>query len=140
VTAIAAQPFPRRDARGRVVSIGELFLAGLLAVLVALAGLALIDGVLALVGLSEFGQASGWLAVILPALLFFDDVRAWRGRGVRFLVAPVAAVLAIALGLVGSAAVAALPPMLSGAVGAAIAAGLYGPVWFVGIRWLTGEW
>jgi len=134
-----SQVFPRRNADGRVISLVELVAAALLGTLVGLAALALIDGIFALIGLGSFGRASGWLALILPALLFFDDLRAWRGYGVRILVALVGAGVAIGIGLIAAALVSALPPMLSGAVGAAVAALVYSPVWFVGIRWLTGH-
>jgi len=135
----AATQFPRRDAEGRVVSLFELLAAALLGTLVAAAGLALIDGLLALIGLGTFGRASGWLAAILPALLFFDEIRAWRAFGVRFLVGLVAAGVAIGLGLIAAALVAGLPPLLSGTLGAAVATVVYAFVWFVGIRWLTGQ-
>jgi hypothetical protein len=133
------QTFPRRDADGRVVSLGELLAVGALGTLAGLVVLAVIDGILALVGLSEFGHASGWLALILPALIYFDDLRAWRGYAVRILVAVVAAGVAIGLGLVVAALASGLPPMISGAAGAMVAAVLYGLVWFVGVRWLTGQ-
>jgi hypothetical protein len=135
----ATQVFPRRDAEGRVVSLAELLAAALLGTLVAAAGLALIDGVLSLVGLGPFGRASGWLAAILPALLFFDEIRAWRRYAVRLLVGLVAAAVAIGLGLIVAALVAALPPLVSGTLGAAVAAVIYAFVWFVGIRRLTGQ-
>ncbi len=135
----ATQVFPRRDADGRVISLVELLAAALLGTIVGVAALALIDGILAFIGLGDFGRASGWLAVILPALLFFDDLRAWRGYGVRILVGLVAAGLAIGLGLIAAALGSTLPPIVSGAIGAAVAALVYSPVWFVGIRWLTGH-
>jgi hypothetical protein len=135
----ATQVFPRRDSAGRVKSLGELVVAAALGTLVGLVALAVIDGILALIGIGTFGGASGWLAAILPALLLFDDLRAWRGHGVRFLVAPVAAGVAIGVGLIAAAAVRTLPPMVSGAVGAVVAALVYCPVWFLGIRWLTGH-
>jgi hypothetical protein len=68
-----------------------------------------------------------------------DDVRAWRGYGIRFLVGLVAAAVGIGLGLVGAGLVRFLPPVLSGAVGAAIAVAAYALIWFLGIRWLTGH-
>jgi hypothetical protein len=135
----ATQVFPRRDAEGRVVSLAELLAAALLGTLVAAAGLALIDGVLSLIGLGTFGRASGWLAAILPALLFFDEIRAWHGYGVRFVVGLVAAGVAIGLGLIVAALVATLPALVSGTLGAAVAAVTYAFVWFVGIRRLTGQ-
>ena len=134
-----AQAFPRRDDQGRVVSLAELLVAALLGTLVAAVGLAIIDGLMALVGLSSFGRASGWLALILPALLFFDEFRAWRAYGVRFLVGPVAAGVAIGLGLVVAGLSTALPPLLSGSLGALVAAVVYAFIWLVGIRWLTGQ-
>jgi hypothetical protein len=136
---MAAETFPRRDAEGRVRSLREMFFAAVGGTVVGLAVLAAIDGILALIRLSHFGDASGWLAAILPALLFFDDLRAWRGYGVRFLVAVVAAVAAIGLGLIAAALAGSLPPMFSGGLGALVAAAVYAPVWFVSIRWLTGH-
>jgi hypothetical protein len=133
------QVFPRRDAEGRVVSLAELLVAAVAGTVVAAIGLALIDGMLALIGLGTFGRASGWLAVILPALLFFDEIRAWREYPVRYLVGPVAAGVAIGLGLIVAALVAGLTPLLSGGLGAVVAAVSYAFVWFVGIRWLTGR-
>jgi hypothetical protein len=135
----AAQVFPRRDADGRVISVFELLAAGIVGTAIGLAGLALIDGVFALIGLGTFGRASGWLASILPALLFFDEIRAWRGHGVRILVALVSAAVAIGLGLIAAALIGSAPPILSGAVGSLVAVVVYAFVWFVGIRWLTGH-
>jgi hypothetical protein len=131
--------FPHRDEHGRVLSLTELLVAALGGFVVGLVGLVLIDGVLALVGIGHFGQASGWLALILSALLYFDEIRAWRGYGVRFVVGLVGAVVAIGLGLVGAGLARSLPPVLSGAIGAVIAVTAYAPIWFLGIRWLTGQ-
>lgn len=135
----ATQVFPRRDAEGRVVSLAELLVAVVAATLMAAIGLALIDGLLALVGLGTFGRSSGWLAVILPALLFFDEIRAWREHRVRYLVGLVGAGVAIGLGLIVAALVAGVAPLVSGSLGAVVAAVSYAFLWFVGIRWLTGR-
>lgn len=129
----------QRDSNGRIVSLLQLTAAAVVGTAVAFVALLLIDGALALIGLSDFGDASGWLALILPALLFFDEIRAWQGYGVRFLVAPVGAAVAIGLGLIVAALASSWPPMLSGVVGALVAALLYSPIWFHGMRWLTGE-
>ena len=72
-------------------------------------------------------------------MLFFDDIRAWRGYGVRYLVGLIALGVALALGLFAAGLVHHLPAILSGAVGAVAAAVVYALVWFVGIRWLTGH-
>jgi hypothetical protein len=133
-----AQTFPRRDAAGRVRSLAELVVAAGLGTVVGLVALAVIDGLLALIGVADFGSASGWLAVILPALLYFEDLRAWRGYGLRFLVAPVGLVVAVGAGLLAAGVTGALPAMLSGAVGALVSALVYAPIWFLGVRWVTG--
>jgi hypothetical protein len=131
--------YPRRDEVGRVTSLAQFLVAAVVGTAIGLAALALVEMILALVGLADFGSASGWVAGILPALLFFDDLRAWRGHGVRFLVAIVGAALALSVGLLAAALAAGLPAMLSGAVGAVVAAACYVPVWFFGVRWLTGQ-
>jgi hypothetical protein len=151
----ATQTFPRRDDAGRVRDLKELVVAAGLGTAVGFVALLAVEGVLALIGLSEFGSASGWFAAILPALLFFDDLRAWRGSGVRFLVALVGLAVALATGLLAAGlvagtapidsvagtapidSVAGTAPMVSGGVGALVAALVYAPVWFLGIRRLA---
>jgi hypothetical protein len=128
---------PRRDADGRVVSLPEMVgvAAGLL--VVNGVGLIAIDGLLALLRLSSFGRASGWLVLILPALLYFEDFRAWRAYRLRWLVGPVSALVGVVLGLFGAGFARDLGPLGSGAVGALVAVLAYAPVWFVGIRLVT---
>jgi hypothetical protein len=120
-----------------VVNLGQL--VGIAAgwTVINAVGLVLIDAVVALLGLSEFGRSSGWLVLILPALLYFDDFRAWQAYRQRWLVAPVALLLGIGVGLVVVVLVGALPPLVSGALGGFAAVLVYAPVWFLGIRRLT---
>src|SRR5262249_52027682 len=131
--------FPRRDDNGRAVSFAEVLFGAVAGTVIGLAAVALIDGILTLFGSGPFGDASGWLAVILPALLFFDDLRGWRGYAVRFVVALVAAAVGIALGLLAAGAASGLPALVSGAVGALVAVVVYSPAWFFGVRWSTGQ-
>jgi hypothetical protein len=133
------QTFPRRDPDGRVLRLPELGVAALGYTLVNAIGLALVDGLIGLLGFTGFGRSPGWLALILPGLLYFDDLRAWRGHGVRFLVAIVAAAVGFGLGLIVAGTAPSLPPIVSGGVGAVVAVVVYAPIWFLGIRWLTGE-
>ena len=132
------QQFPRKDADGRVVRLPELSAAAAFGTLVGFVGVLLVDGVFALIGLGRFGQLSGWLAAILPVLLFADEVRAWRGVPGRAGAAGLAAVLALVVGF-GASALAAgwLPPVGSGAIGALVGVEIYAALWYVGIRWLA---
>lgn len=115
-------------------------LADLLALTVAglvtcLAVLVLVDGTGAIAGWGEFGQATGWLALILPAWLFFiEELRAWRAVRGRHLVLWSGGLVAMALGLL-VAAVTPGPPLVSGGAGAAVAAVAYAVYWYHGIRW-----
>jgi hypothetical protein len=141
------QTIPRRDGDGRVLRLPEFVGVALGYTVVNGVGLAVIDAVVALLGsgfggsgqASTIGRSPGWLMLILPGLLFFDDLRAWRGHGVRFLVAIVAAVVAIGVGLIVAGLVRGLPPILSGGLGALVAVLLYAPIWFLGVRYLTGD-
>jgi hypothetical protein len=129
--------FPRRDAEGRVVRLADLLAWVVAGLVLGLVVLLVIDGVPALFGLGRFGQVSGWLAGILPVWLFVEEFRAWRGVPGRTGMALGAGLLAGTLGFAVAAGTAhALPPLGSGAVGAAISALLYGVLWYMGIRWL----
>jgi hypothetical protein len=129
---------PRRDRDGRVVSLAELLGTATVFAVINGVGLVLIDGLLALVGLSSFGSASGWLVLILPGLLYFDDFRAWRAYRLRWPVGVVAALVGLALGLVAAGLASSWPALASGAVGGLVAVLAFAPVWFVGIRRVTG--
>jgi len=130
---------PRRDANGRVLRLTELIGVSVAYLVLNAVGLAVIDGLVVVLSNQEFGSSSGWLVVILPGLLFFDDFRGWRAYRVRFLVAIVSALVAFGLGLVAAGLVSDLPPMASGGVGATVAVLAYAPLWFLGIRWRTGD-
>jgi hypothetical protein len=132
------QTFPRRDEHGRVIRLSELLAAAGFGTLLGWIAVVVISGLTAAVGLGQFGTTSGWLALILPALTFFDDLRGWRPYRIRILVALVCAVAAIVLGLLAAATAARLPPIVSGAVGALVAALVYSPAWFIAIRAVTG--
>ena len=137
----ATQKFPRRDVDGRVISLRELFVAVIVGSLFGLAALALIDGVFALIGLGDFGHASGWLAAVLPIFLLVDDFRGWKraGGGRRWIAAAIGLAVAVTAGLVAASLVGGLPALLSGFVGALVVSLVYMIIWFVWIRWLTGQ-
>lgn len=129
--------FPRRDAEGRVQHLPDLL--GLTAASLVLCFLVILafDGLGALGGWGEFGSASGWLGLILPAWLFLiDELRAWRAVRARLLVVISGALVGIALGLL-VAGVTPGPPLLSSGVGATVASLAYAVYWFHGIRWMA---
>ncbi|HEY8451305.1 MAG: hypothetical protein FWJ70_11145 [Micromonosporaceae bacterium] len=130
--------FPRRDEHGRVAGLADL-LALTAAALVTSAGvLVLVDAVTALLGWGRFGDSTGWLALILPAWLFIvEELRAWRPVRGRLAVALSGGLVALALGVGTAALVAGAPPLVSGGVGAAVAAAAYAVYWFHGVRWLA---
>jgi hypothetical protein len=130
--------FPRRDADGRVVHLTDLLAWVAVGLVLGLVVLLLIDGLTSLLGFGRFGQLSGWLAGILPVWLFTEEFRAWRGVPARAGMALVSGLLAGVLGFAVAMTVSdVLPPLGSGAIGAAISALLYGVLWYMGIRWLA---
>jgi hypothetical protein len=132
----AQDRFPRRDADGRVVGLPDLLALAVAGLLTGAVVLVVVDGAGALVGWGEFGQASGWLALILPAWLFIiEELRAWRGVSGRLALAGSGGLLAVALGLL-AAGVTPGPPLVSSGAGAAVATVVYAVYWYQGIRWL----
>lgn len=128
-----------RDEHGRLVGLGHLLGFALAGFVLGLAALLLVDAVLAATDVSRFGRANGWLAVILPIWLLVDEFRAWRGQPGRVPVAVVGVALGLALGTLATGAAADLPPLASGAVGAAVAILAYSLVWYYGIRWFARQ-
>ena len=130
--------FPRRDKDGRVMRLTELLVSVGAGLVLGIVVLVVIDGLTAVLGFGRFGQLSGWLAGILPVWLFVEEYRAWKAVPTRIVLAIVAVLLAgvIALAVAGAAG-AVLPPLGSGAAGAAVGALLYAVLWYVGIRYLA---
>jgi hypothetical protein len=129
--------FPRRDGGGRVVGLADLLALTVAGLLTGFAVLVVLDGAGSLVGWGRFGQASGWLALILPAWLFIiEELRAWREVRARHLVVVSGALVAMLLGLLVAGATPG-PPLVSSGAGAAAAAVGYAVYWFHGIRWLA---
>ena len=129
---------PRRDADGRLASIGDLLgvaFAGLVSGIVLLLAF---EGVMSLVRLSKFGDASGWLALILPVWLFVEEFRAAGYGAYRVVVALLGAGFGVAVGMtLAGFASATFPPLVSGAVGATGFTVVYSLIWFYGLRWLS---
>jgi predicted RecA/RadA family phage recombinase len=79
MTETKSERRPRRDADGRLVTIGDLLGVALAGLVCGVVVLLLFEGVLSLFRMSAFGATSGWLALILPVWLFTEEFRAARG-------------------------------------------------------------
>jgi hypothetical protein len=138
MTQTKSERRPRRDADGRLATIGDLIgvaLAGLVCGFVVLLGF---EGVMSLVRLSQFGHTSGWLALILPVWLFTEEFRAAPHGAYRIMVAFLAAGFGVAAGMtLAGLAAGPFPVLVSGAVGAAGLTVGYCLIWFYGLQWLS---
>jgi hypothetical protein len=126
----------RRDADGRLATLGDLLgvvLAGLLCGAVVLL---IFEAITALVRVSPFGDTSGWLVLVLPAWLFVDDFRAAPFGAPRVVAALLGAGFAFAVGMTAAGLASGLPPLAGGAVGATASTVTYALIWFYGMRWM----
>ncbi|XVU25702.1 hypothetical protein ACQPZJ_01190 [Actinoplanes sp. CA-054009] len=130
---------PRRDASGRLATIGDLLGTAMAGLVTGAVVLLLLEAVLSLTHVSEFGNTSGWLAVILPVWLFVEEFRAEGFGAPRVVVALLAIGFGVAAGmtLAGFASSQfAFPTLVSGLLGAFGATVVYCLIWFYGLRWL----
>ena len=129
---------PRRDADGRLVTVGDLLGVALAGWVTGVVVLLIFEGIMALARAFAFGSSSGWLALILPVWLFTEEFRAAGYGAYRIVVAVLAAALGIAVGMtLAGLAAATFPALVSGAVGAFSLTVVYCLVWFYGLRWLS---
>lgn len=137
-TAEQATTWPRRNAYGRIVTFRHLLeVVGVLLV-VGLVAVATVDAISTWVGFGELLRTSGWLGGVMAFWLYLEEFRAWKGARGRWLVTAVAAVMAIAVGAVVGGVLSVLPPLVSGAIGVAVSAFTYAPLWYFGIRRYAG--
>ncbi|MEH1056059.1 hypothetical protein ABZ754_10700 [Micromonospora purpureochromogenes] len=129
--------FPRRDAEGRVLTLGDLLGVSLAGWVIGMLALVLFDWAFASIGAGEFGRTNGWLAVILPAWLYWDDFRAWEFGAARVVAALVAAVVAVVGGLLVAGVAGGLAPLLTGGLAALAFTLVYAVLWFHGVHWLA---
>lgn len=129
--------FPRRDEHGRVVGFADLLGLTLAWLVLGAVLLVAVDASGAALGWGTFGDASGWLVLVLPAWLFIiEELKAWRGVSGRLPAAVAGGLLAMGIGLLVAGQVPG-PPLVSGGTGAAVAAVAYAVWWFHCIRWLA---
>src|SRR4051812_40119389 len=89
---------PRRDPNGCLATIGDLIGTALAGLVVGAVVLLVFEAVLSLAHVSTFGDASGWLAVILPVWLFTEEFRAQGWGASRIIVGALAAGFGVAIG------------------------------------------
>jgi hypothetical protein len=129
---------PRRDPNGRLATVGDLLGAALAGLVIGVVLLLIFEAILSLTRVSEFGETSGWLALILPVWLFVEEFRAEGYGAPRVVVAMLAGGFGVAGGMtVAGLAAAEFPSLVSGLAGAAACTVVYCVVWFYGLRWLS---
>jgi len=129
---------PRRDPNGRLATLGDLLGAALAGLVIGVVLLLIFEAILSLTRVSEFGDTSGWLALVLPVWLFVEEFRAEAYGASRVVVAMLAAGFGVAGGMtVAGLAAAEFPSLVSGLAGAAAGTVVYCVVWFYGLRWLS---
>ncbi len=138
MTETKSERRPRRDADGRLVTVGDLLGVAFAGLVTGIVVLLVFEGVMSLARAFDFGSSSGWLALILPVWLFTEEFRAAGYGAYRIVVAALAAGFGIAVGMtLAGLAASAFPPLVSGAVGAFGLTVVYCLVWFYGLRWLS---
>jgi hypothetical protein len=129
---------PQRDADGRLATSRDLIAVSLAGLAAGVVILLIFEGVMTLIqGPEKFGDASGWIAIVLPVWIFTEEFRAARFGAYRVIVCALAAGFGAAAGLTLAGLVAPVfPPLVSGAIGAFGLIVVYCLVWFYGLRWL----
>jgi hypothetical protein len=129
---------PRRDADGRLATFADLLGVALAGLVTGLVVLLVFEGLMSLTRTSEFGDSSGWLALILPVWLFTEEFRAAGYGAYRIVVSILAAGFGVAVGMTLAGLVSGMfPSLVSGVVGALGLTVVYCLVWFYGLRWLS---
>jgi hypothetical protein len=134
----SSEPRPRRDADGRLATVGDLVGVALAGLVCGIVVLLVFEAIMSLTRFSEFGSTSGWLAIILPVWLFTEEFRVAGHGAYRIVVAALGAGFGAAVGMTLAGLVAPeFATLVSGAVGAAGLTVVYCVVWFYGLRWLS---
>jgi len=129
---------PRRNPDGRLATFPDLVGTALAGLVCGLVVLLAFEGVMSLLRLSEFGDANGWIALVLPVWLFTEEFRAAGWGAARIVVALLGVGFGLAVGMTLAGLSAGLfPPLVSGAIGALGLTVVYSAVWFYGLRWLS---
>jgi hypothetical protein len=117
----------------RLTRLTDLLAQCLAGFFISVAGILIIDGLFALLGLGEFGDLNGWLALVFPFLIFMGQFTVAKGERGRLLVAAAGAFFGIGLGSIAASNFTRLPPLGSGAIGALVATLVYAAIWHIGL-------
>jgi hypothetical protein len=117
----------------RINRLTDLLAQCLAGFLISVAGVLIMDGFFALIGLGPFGDLNGWLALIYPIIVFAGQFAAAKGERGRLAVTVIGALVGLGLGSIAAGAVSRLPPIGSGAVGALVATLVFAAIWHVGL-------
>jgi hypothetical protein len=138
MTETKSESRPRRDADGRLATIGDLLGVALASLVGGAAVLLLFEGFMSLARFSQFGHTSGWLVLVLPVWLFTEEFRAAGYGAYRVIVAILGAGFGVVVGMtLAGFAAGSFPALVSGAIGATGLVVVYCLVWFYGLRWLS---
>lgn len=117
----------------RINRLTDLLAQCLAGFLISIAGILIMDGLFALIGIGKFGDLNGWLALIFPIMVFVGQFQAAKGERGRIIIAALGAVVGLGLGSTAAGAFAHLPAIGSGAVGALLATLVYAAIWHIGL-------
>ncbi|MGH3659902.1 MAG: hypothetical protein ACRDUA_24950 [Micromonosporaceae bacterium] len=129
-----ATKWPRRNDLGRITEFRHLLEVEAVLLVVGALAVAVIDALSAWGALGSLGETSGWLAGIMAFWLYVEEFRSWRGTSSRALIALAAGLVSLGVGVAVGLLLTFLPALISGALGVAVAAFCYAPLWFFGIR------
>ena len=117
----------------RINRLTDLLAQVLAGFVISVAGVLLMDGFFAVLGLGTFGDLNGWLALIYPIIVFAGQFAAAKGERGRLLVTIIGILVGLGLGSIAAGAFSRLPPIGSGAVGALVAILVFATIWHVGL-------
>ncbi|MBU2667740.1 hypothetical protein KOI35_29935 [Actinoplanes bogorensis] len=138
MTETKSERRPRRDPSGRLSTIGDLLGTAMAGLVVSGVLVLILEAILSLTHVSEFGDTSGWLAIILPVWLFVEEFRAEGFGASRIVVALLGIGFAVVAGMtLAGLAANQFPTLISGFAGALAFTAVYCLVWFYGLRWLS---
>ncbi|HEY1095191.1 MAG TPA: hypothetical protein VGE61_10840 [Glycomyces sp.] len=124
---------PERE-RPKVETLGQLLGTALAYFVMGAVVLVVIDLVFVLPTGRGFGQTSGWIAALPTVWVYTEQFRRYAGAA-RWGLMLVGVLLGLAAGIAAALiAPASWAPMLTGGIGGLVAALVYGPLWFAGIK------